>query len=163
MNSLTSDTAVFIQVPKGRESERTKAQRGDVLLTITGSRIGRVAPVPSDVGAAYVSQHVAILRPTDELLPDYLSVFLSLRRGGQFQIARCQYGQTKPGLNLEQIRNFQVAIPTVENQRRFACIVSKHRSLRDLVAARVKEAAALVKSLQYSFFGTVGTAIGPKH
>jgi hypothetical protein len=51
-----------------------------------------------------ISQHVAILRLKPGLLPIFLSMFLSLETGGQREIARVQYGQTKPGLNLQQIR-----------------------------------------------------------
>jgi type I restriction enzyme S subunit len=127
MNRLEDDHAVYVEAPQNAEAKRCRVQRGDVLLTITGSRIGRVAAVTNDPGESYISQHVAILRLSEGLLPEYLSAFLALERGGQMQIARSQYGQTKPGLNLEQIRQFAVPVPELSAQRRY---VSAQRSVR---------------------------------
>jgi type I restriction enzyme S subunit len=111
MNRLGSEDVVYVNPPIGAEAKRCRIQKDDVLLTITGSRIGRVAPVTIDLGQSYVSQHVAILRLDKKLIPEYLSAFLSLEHGGQMQIARSRYGQTKPGLNLQQIRDFVVPVP----------------------------------------------------
>src|SRR5439155_22395146 len=97
----------------------------DVLLTITGSRIGRVAPVDSSVGEAYISQHVAILRLNDSIRPPFLSMFLSEAPGGQHQIRRMQYGQTKPGLNLEQLRAFEIPYPPLSIQDQFCSVWHK--------------------------------------
>ena len=49
-------------------------------------------------------------------------MYLSDPRGGQQQIQRMQYGQTKPGLNMEQVRNFQVPCPPLADQDRFLAI-----------------------------------------
>lgn len=109
MNSIDDADAVFVAAPLNAEARRTQVRRGDVLLTITGSKIGRVAPVPEELSGSYISQHIAILRPDQgRLLPDFLSYFLSMDTGGQVQISKKQYGQTKPGLNFEQIRSFSV-------------------------------------------------------
>jgi type I restriction enzyme S subunit len=120
MNSIGGDDIVFVDPPDNAEARRTRTQTGDVLLTITGSRIGRVASLPNELAGAYISQHVAILRVnSDAILPRYLSFFLSLGAGGQRQIAKAQYGQTKPGLNFEQIRDFLIPIPPIQQQEAF--------------------------------------------
>lgn len=103
--------AVFVKPPNGAEADRTRVKPGDLLLTITGSRIGRVAPVSERLNGAFISQHVAILRLKAGLLPEFLSMFLSLDAGGQREIARVHYGQTKPGLNLDQIRELRAPVP----------------------------------------------------
>jgi type I restriction enzyme, S subunit len=117
MNDVSDEDAVFVVPPIGAEADRTRVAIGDVLLTITGSRIGRVAAVPEGLKGAFISQHVAILRLKAGLLPEFLSMFLSLDAGGQLQIARAQYGQTKPGLNLDQIRRFRVPVPDSVHQQ----------------------------------------------
>jgi len=120
MNFISNDEVAYVNAPSGAEANRTRVLPGDVLLTVTGSKIGRVAPVPNNVGDAYVSQHVAIIRTTNTtILPGYLSMFLSLPCGGQRQILKSQYGQTKPGLNLEQIREFKVPCPPIALQNQF--------------------------------------------
>jgi type I restriction enzyme S subunit len=111
MNYISDDDKVYVVPPRNAEANRTVVRSGDVLLTITGARIGRVAYVSETIGQAYVSQHVAILRLRETLVPVFLSMFLSQERGGQRQILSVQYGQTKPGLNFEQIRSFKILIP----------------------------------------------------
>ncbi|MBC7872256.1 MAG: restriction endonuclease subunit S [Chitinophagaceae bacterium] len=69
---------------------------------------------------AYVSQHVAIIRTAKTLHPTFLSMFLFLPCGGQRLIQQSQYGQTKPGLNLEQIREFRIPSPPITFQNQFA-------------------------------------------
>jgi type I restriction enzyme S subunit len=120
MNYIGDKDPAFVMAPNNAEARRTKVKSDDVLLTITGSRIGRVSPVPPELEGAFISQHVAILRlESQRLHPEFLSYFLSLDAGGQRQIASAQYGQTKPGLNFDQIRRFKIPVPTSPDQREF--------------------------------------------
>ena len=45
MNYISDDEPAFVAPPKGAEANRIRVRTNDVLLTITGSQIGRVAPV----------------------------------------------------------------------------------------------------------------------
>jgi type I restriction enzyme S subunit len=153
MNRIRSDDIAFVTAPDNAEARRTRVKTGDVLLTITGSRIGRVGPVPEELEGSYISQHVAILRVDSKRIePDYLSFFLSLNAGGQRQIAKFQYGQTKPGLNFEQIRRFQVLVPPIELQREFARQVTAVMRLETAHRASLAELDALFATLQYRGF-----------
>jgi len=153
MNAISNEDPCYVNPPEGTEAERTRVQDGDVLLTITGSKVGRVAFVPEGFGEAYVSQHVAILRLNTNLRPRFLSMFLSLPTAGQLQIKQSQYGQTKPGLSLEQIRGFLVpAVPT-EVQERFCAYWQRHDRLMDNGRSAMKQAAYLFNSLVQRAFG----------
>jgi type I restriction enzyme S subunit len=82
MNSIGSEDMAFVAAPNNAEARRTQVATGDVLLTITGSRIGRVASVLKELEGSYISQHVAILRVDSTCIePDFLSFFLSLDSG----------------------------------------------------------------------------------
>ena len=153
MNHIGNDDIAFVSAPKNAEAKRTRVTEGDVLLTITGSRIGRVAAAPSELDGAYISQHVAILRiDRSRLLPKFLSYFLSLDVGGQRQIAKSQYGQTKPGLNFEQIERFKVPVPPMEMQLKFAMRVAAVDKLKAIHCAALAELDALFASLQHRAF-----------
>ena len=147
MNSFADEDAVFVDPPQNAEADRTRVKAGDVLLTITGSRIGRVAPVPERLNGAFVSQHVAILRLKPGLLPIFLSMFLSLEVGGQREIARAQYGQTKPGLNLQQIREFRIPLPPLDFQKNLIDAVSRNQNLRAVHFEALRQAEHLFQTL----------------
>jgi type I restriction enzyme S subunit len=147
MNSISDEDAVFVKPPNNAEANRTRVTLGDVLLTITGSKIGRVAPVPERLKDAFISQHVAILRLKSGLLPEFLSMFLSLGSGGQRQIARLQYGQTKPGLNLDQIREIRVPVPPLNDQQKFLELLKRAKRLRAVQREALRQAEHLFQTL----------------
>lgn len=70
MNFIGEDDIAYVNPPDNKETERTRVLTGDVLLTITGSKIGRVCAIPKGFEEAYISQHVAIIR-TEGLNPIY--------------------------------------------------------------------------------------------
>ena len=157
MNEISNENAVFVNTPKGAEAERTRVRTGDVLLTITGSQIGRVAPVPEDIAGSFISQHVAILRLKPRLSPIFLSLFLSMDAGGQREIARLQYGQTKPGLNLRQIREFRIPIPPMSLQQNFAEKLGQVRSILLQQKTATQKAEATFEVLLARTFCQTGT------
>jgi type I restriction enzyme S subunit len=160
MNSIADENAVFVNAPAGAEAERTRVQAGDVLLTITGSRIGRVAAIPEAIAGAFISQHVAILRLKAGLSPIFLSMFLSMDSGGQQEISRLQYGQTKPGLNLSQIREFRVPIPPLLLQEQFVHKVESIRAIETQQVAALQIAKTAFDALLEWVFGAPPSAVG---
>jgi type I restriction enzyme, S subunit len=154
MNEIASSAAVYVNPPDNAEAKRTRVRAGDVLLTITGSLIGRVAPVPAELSGSYISQHVAILR-TDQarMLPEFLSFFLSLPTEGQRQIAQTYYGQTKPGLNFEQIGKLKVPIQSVTDQRSFVDRLAQIKYIVALQREHLARLDELFASLQSRAFG----------
>lgn len=153
MNRFGVEDLVYVVPPDNAEARRTQVRGGDVLLTITGSRIGRVAAVPDELQGSYISQHVAILRTNSKRVePTFLAFFLSLEAGGQRQIAKAQYGQTKPGLNFDQIRCFQIPVPSIDLQREFARRVAGVEKLKTTYCASLAELDALFASLQHRAF-----------
>ncbi|MBT9312041.1 restriction endonuclease subunit S [Leptothoe kymatousa] len=152
MNGISNKEIILVDPPDNAEAKRTKVTKNDVLLTITGSRIGRVAKVPDYLEGSFISQHVAILRLDSHLMPDFLAHFLSLQQGGQIQIRKMQYGQTKPGLNFKQIRAFQIPIPSVKEQHHFADIVSSIEKQKAQQRIHLAELDTLFATLQSRAF-----------
>jgi len=151
MNYISIEEPTFVVPPDNQEANRTKVQDFDILLTITGSKIGRVAMVPSKFGIAYVSQHVAIIR-TQGINPVYLSYYLSDMNCGQYLIQKSYYGQTKPGLNFRQIENFEIVVPPIELQNHFANIAGKIETLKIEYKQSLSELEKLYESLNQEVF-----------
>jgi len=151
MNKVGSEDVVYVDPPDNKESERTRVAPGDVLLTITGSKIGRVCFVPSGFEEAYVSQHVAIIR-TRGMNPVYLSYYLSMPSCGQRIINKQQYGQAKPGLNLTQINNFEILEPKLDLQNQFSAIVEKVEGIKSHYQQSLTELEKLYGALSQKAF-----------
>lgn len=152
MNELNTKEVAYVSPPCSAESRRTKVETGDVLLTITGSCIGRACEVPSGLGEAYISQHVSLIRLESSLNPTFLSFFLSLPFGGQLQISKLQYGQTKPGLNLEQIRSLQIPAVTIERQKQFVAALQQIEAQRQMARRQQAELEQAFQSLMQRAF-----------
>lgn len=101
----------FVSPPKGAEGDRTRLRIRDLLITITGNNVGNVAMVEQALGHAYVSQHVGLVRLSEPSLAEYVCRYLSPGSPGNAQIFRSQSGQSKPGLSLRDLHDFQVALP----------------------------------------------------
>jgi type I restriction enzyme, S subunit len=152
MGEISSASCVFVNAPDSAEARRIATRPGDVLLTITGSRIGRASVVPDDLAGSYISQHVAILRPkTDRLSPAWLCGQL-VSPDGQAQVAASQYGQSKPGLGFDHIRRFQLPLPELADQEKYAVLVESSLSLRRSMGLDRQKVDALFSSLQERAF-----------
>ncbi len=113
-----------VVAPVGSEGSRTRVELGDLLITITGNSVGNVAYVDRPLGETYISQHVGLVRLKDPASAAYVCRFLSPGAPGNAQIASSQSGQSKPGLNLTNLRDFVVAVPPEEEQRKIATALS---------------------------------------
>lgn len=94
-----SDIA-FVNPPHSAEGARTRVQKDDLLLTITGANVGKAARVDIGIEESYVSQHVSLIRTIEAGTADYLHVFLTCSSGGRGQLEKEAYGAGKPGLRI---------------------------------------------------------------
>lgn len=134
---LSFENIAHVNPPDTAETRRTRVRANDLLLAITGNTIGLSALAPDDVGDTYVSQHVAIIRMNQRVDSSYVASFMALPTGGQQQIAKMQYGHTKPGISLQQIREMDMPLPPLSLQKEFAARVSEVRAMQaEQVASR---------------------------
>jgi len=106
-----------VQLPSRAEGVRTLVRRGDVLVCITGAYTGNVAVVQQDLGEAYVNQHIALIRVDPvHIDPMFLGHYLASPFGA-YQCAQAQYGGTKQGLGLDDVKNVVVPLPPLQEQR----------------------------------------------
>ena len=122
--SLNFEDHQCVTPPQGAEGSRTKVMSGDVLVTITGNSVGNVASLDQDIGEAYISQHVGLVRLKDAAAAKYVSMFLAPGAPGNDQIVSGQSGQSKPGLNLKNIQDFLIALPSSSERKSIATALS---------------------------------------
>lgn len=106
----------YVKLPKGNtEGVRTKVEIGDVLVSITAD-LGLVALVDEDLPAAYVNQHIALLRPRkDKIIPSYLAFMLSSEYGQQL-LSSLNDGGAKAGISLKNLKKLKIPVPSLDEQ-----------------------------------------------
>jgi len=104
-----------VSPPESSEGERTATQSGDVLVSITAD-LGSVAVIPNGFESAYVSQHLALVRPNgDRALGRWMAYQFS-SASGQAQLTGSGYGGTKIQLGLGDVKDVWLALPPTGEQ-----------------------------------------------
>jgi restriction endonuclease S subunit len=134
-----SDRA-FVRVPAGAEGERTRVASSDVLITITGNSVGNVAEAPEGLGDAYVSQHVGLVRLKEPSEASFVATYLSPGAPGNAQVLAAQYGQSKPGLSLTNVRSFLIPTPSFAEMSEIQAAVA---SVQDRIGGEERELESL--------------------
>jgi len=117
-DTLDLSSPAHVQLPQGAEGIRTRVRGDDILVTITGANVSKTARVTQAPAEAYVSQHVALLRPVLPLISPFLYHWIVSPANGRRDLLTKAYGAGKPGLNLDNIRELPVPLPPADEQVR---------------------------------------------
>jgi type I restriction enzyme S subunit len=158
MRKFQTEGLVFITRDTHEKMKGTAVIPNDVLLNITGASIGRVACLPPDIVEANVNQHVSIVRPTKTLHSRFLMYWLS-QPLVQNLIIRKQKGGTREGLTKKQIEDFQIPLPSINDQICIALfldsIQGKVDQLKELQNQKEKDVADFIPSVLDTVFSQV--------
>lgn len=131
------------------EAERSRTAEGDVLVGITGANTGWIGIVRSGAAGGFVSQHVAVLRPSG-VNPEWLA-YSVFSHQSQEQLLGGQYGGTKTQLGLDDLAKLQVRLPApwvqVERVEALASGRAKARAIEELLMRQVQLLKARRRSL----------------
>lgn len=125
---FTESGLAYICADANAAMERSVTKAGDLLITITGN-VGRIAILPAKYGQANINQHIARVRlECDKFDKDYVYHFLSSPK------QRAQYqsivtGQAYPQLSLKQIRETEIPVKPLSEQKRIAAILNSMDAL----------------------------------
>jgi len=158
---LRLDDLACVNPPKKSEGMRTQVSEGDLLVVITGAGVTNPALLQTDLGEAYVSQHVALIKPTDTTLSAWLLLCLMAPLGGRAELVTRAYGAGKPGLNLDNIRSLTIPLPPLAEQRRIIAKVDALMAICDqletTLSAKHCYTSRLLEAVVHSALPTAGT------
>lgn len=157
-DSITLDLSdvQYVDVPDGTEGERTRIKDGDLLISIT-AYLGSVAVAPDNLGEAYVSQHVALARPTQiRATPRWLGYVL-LSFVGKVQLEMQGYGGTKMQLGLEDIRSLLVLVPQRGEQQEIIDYLDRETNKLDVLRSKVESAIEKLKEYRTALIAAAVT------
>lgn len=121
-----TDTA-FVSMEYYRSlAEERRARKNDVLYSAVGS-FGIPVLVKDDKRFVF-QRHIAILRPNDKVIPEYL--FYSMMNPSFYHWAdNVAIGAAQRTVTLTQLRNKEIELPALLEQRRIAGILSAYDEL----------------------------------
>jgi len=128
-----------VSPPESSEGARAKIKVGDILVSITAD-LGSVCAADQSVEGGYVSQHVALARPDNNLChPDWLAYFI-LGDAAKEQLLGSGYGGTKVQLSLEDIRELVVAVPPLVDQESIAKVLAERLTGMEALISEANQA-----------------------
>lgn len=134
---LRLDDLACVSLPKKAEGTRTQVSKGDLLVVITGAGVTNPALLDQELGEAYVSQHVALIKPTATSLSRWLLLCLMAPAGARAELIERAYGAGKPGLNLDNIRSLRIPLPSHAEQCRIVAKVDELMALCDRLGTQL--------------------------
>ena len=142
-NSLDNFSNIArVALPEKVEGKRTLVLPNDILITITGANVGKVARVPDEMPEAYVSQSVALVRLCQPEQARFLQkAIMCPQDDGVTALRGAAYGQGRPVLSLDDVRDTPIPLPPLPEQRR---IVRK----LDTLSARSTSARAHLTAIE---------------
>ena len=106
--------------------KRSKLQLNDILISIAGAYLGKLALVTKNDIPANTNQAVGIIRPKDKLiLPNYLFYYLSTDSMRK-TISSYNAQSAQPNINLTQLGNLKLNIPIIVEQRHIVNTILFH-------------------------------------
>ncbi|MDH5328105.1 MAG: restriction endonuclease subunit S [Gammaproteobacteria bacterium] len=153
---LNLDSIAYVSLPDKAEGMRTRVKYGDLLITITGANVTKTGYVNIELDEAYVSQHVALCRPTITKCVKYLYTYLLSKDGARKKLEEAAYGAGKPGLNLDNLKTLQIALPSIEEQEEIVRLVEQRfvviQRLDDDLGVQLRKAEKNKQSVLASAF-----------
>jgi type I restriction enzyme S subunit len=131
---------------------------GDILPSspITGGSIGRCFYVTNEFEEANVNQHVCIVRPNERIITEFLYYVLSSTIGQQ-QIDLCQTGGNREALNFEQLKNFFLILPSIDEQHEIVEKLSKSLIAISLTIEKTRKEIDLINEYKTALISEVVT------
>ncbi len=151
-STVTLDDVLFISDETHDALKRSKIKAGDFLITIAGT-IGRVAIVPDSFPEANCNQAVAILRfDKKRLSPRFLLHWLNTNDALK-QISGKKVTATISNLSLGQIKELELPLPPLEEQKRIASILDKADAIRRKRQQAIQHADDFLRAAFLDMFG----------
>ena len=130
---------------------RCPIEAGDILYTIVGATYGQAAPVGTFTKFAF-QRHIAHLKPDpSKILPEFLSIVMQLPFV-KTQADRWARGAAQPTINLKELREFEILLPSLKLQQHFVQRAAAVQKLKSSYRTSLREMDALFASLQHRAF-----------
>lgn len=137
------DKVAFIDAGTHSLLRRSQLREGDILFSIAGA-LGRATVVQASWLPANTNQAFAVIRPSKHSHIDPRYLLWALRSDAiQTHIAEINTRAAQANLSLEQVRDFEIAIPECTNQRNIASVLEDASELITAVQCLIAKKVAI--------------------
>lgn len=149
---LKFDNCKFVSTEDSfKFQKRCKPERNDILYTKVGATYGRSAIVNTDREfSLYVS--VCLIKPKSELINPIFLNHTMRRPYVKIQADKCIKGIGVPDLHLIEIKKFNIIVPPLELQNKFAEFVKQIDKQKFEIKKSLEETQKLQESLMNKYF-----------
>jgi len=151
-NQLDLSNSAYVKLPENVEGKRSLVEQGDLLVTITGANVGKIAHVRSQIPEAYVSQSVALIKPINILSSNYLHLYFQSKIFGAKFLNDLVYGVGRPVLSLENIKEIPIPICSLEEQKLIVNIIEETFSLIEKLEEAINNSIIKIEQLKQSIY-----------
>jgi len=156
ITDLQNDTVDWKSVPScvctKKDVEQYRLVKGDIVFARTGATTGKsylLNEMPEDtVFASYLIR----VRPNEKVDSQYLSFFFKSPIYWQ-QIAVMANGAAQPGVNSSKLKELEVPLPPLADQKRIAAILDKADSLRRKNQQAIQLGEKFLRAMFLDMFG----------
>ncbi|EMJ5497422.1 restriction endonuclease subunit S [Pseudomonas aeruginosa] len=156
ITDMQDDSVDWSAVPScdctSKEFEENKLEVGDILFARTGATTGKSYLIRALDRAAIFASYLIRVRPSENVDPIYLSHFFK-SSNYWFQIAAMANGAAQPGVNSSKLRELEVPLPPLSEQKRIAAILDKADAIRRKRQQTIRLADDLLRSVFLDMFG----------
>jgi type I restriction enzyme S subunit len=139
---LRLEYLAHVSPPKGGEGTRTRIMTNDIVVVITGAGVTNPALIDIDLGEAYVSQHLGLMRLRNPAYSRWMLLWLMAEYGARNELIERAYGAGKPGLNLNNLRTLPILVPELPEQERIVAKVDELMAVCDELEGSLEAAQA---------------------
>ena len=121
--SIDSSIVQYITDEAAEKLERYRVKTRDVIISVVGT-VGAIAQIDESLNGAYLTENCDNLQVDESLcLKDYLKYYL-LSEDGNKEIVANTVGSTQPKLPIYGIENFNIKLPSVDNQKKIVRLLN---------------------------------------
>lgn len=146
-----SSGMMFISESTHNKLKRSQIEANDILFSMAGIYLGKLAIVKDEDVPANTNQAVALIRFNKGVNIEYIYYFMVQKSFNAY--VNCMSAQAaQPNINLKQIGNLQIALPTDEQQKRIADNLSAYDNLIENNNKRIKLLEQMAENLYKEWF-----------
>ena len=158
-NRIDFDDVAYIDEVTHHRLKKSSLKHKDILITKTGrintenSSLGRAALFLGDDDSANINGHVYLVRLDGPVIPEFVVTILTSETYRMYIRKVCVGGIDKRQINLDQVENFPIILPPIEQQEQFASFIKQTDKTKLAVQQSLEKLELLKKSLMQEYFG----------